>query len=844
MQRNTSSTTGGSGNHVAPHMSLAVSAGGPMTLTPASSPDATVKQNIGAAAAAATAAAAPAVGDGHSTDQISSLSQQSAASVPPPSASTPRDQDTVSSARLANSLSSDLAMTGSAPKGAGKSSSEEAIGGTPSVGTALFRRWSCETCRQRKIKCDGVRPLCGFCAKRGIATCVFLGSKERVDQDLATKYQAEVERRGSTRDRRATFSKMSPTLNETPASRQPVDPHQESSKGGGVDQFSESARAALPSDTSTRAVLSQFDSHLFGFIPYSRFSSLSLEPTQANLFHLHRPNAPPGEEARLVSYFFALREFPLNFIHRPSFFANMDAANPLLRLSLCAAGAAIQKKTRLPASEIAWYYDVARSLAQDAVDMPSVAAVQALTVLAFVTNTLGCHSASWQYFGMAARMAMFLHLDVDPDDLSPDDLEDATWIGKETRRRTWWTVYIFERGLSTISYRKPLCNLVDWKSIKPLCPEELWCSEKDVTSLAPLVENLRSPRNHLLMFQIGLLEISFRAFHATKPVFSSNEDPIILEEQLYEELVDFHRRIPSQFEVILNEDWLDGVVNAENHAIYKAVGLFVIYHGTICLLMRRQSMMYLQSIAAELQAASASGWTISQPVREALKIQQRLRSAFCRGLASAEALSVLIGFFFRTVHDPFNEDTPHLLLFYHIQAVLTLIMAEGLVNPLMASNSPSERIPSNEQISLYLNSYMKFISTNTASRTLGKLFMTFINGVRKSDWRSVYELDESGLPQPCPQLKNLSPLEVPATDFPGRVQLFRVLVRDFADTIREARETSAQTMPSLCPAPKASLEPQGAEFVLQANVGSSPPTDPDDVLMLMDLLFVCTPLVN
>ncbi|KAI9355721.1 hypothetical protein DFJ73DRAFT_775385 [Zopfochytrium polystomum] len=57
------------------------------------------------------------------------------------------------------------------------------------------RRWSCETCRKRKIKCDGIRPTCGFCARKNILPCVFVGTKDRADVDLARQFEAERRRR-------------------------------------------------------------------------------------------------------------------------------------------------------------------------------------------------------------------------------------------------------------------------------------------------------------------------------------------------------------------------------------------------------------------------------------------------------------------------------------------------------------------------------------------------------------------------------------------------------------------------------------------------------------------------
>ncbi|KAJ1553048.1 hypothetical protein HK405_009111, partial [Cladochytrium tenue] len=54
---------------------------------------------------------------------------------------------------------------------------------------------SCEPCRVRKIKCDGVRPVCGNCIKRAIKRCVFLGTKTKVDVELAERNKLEIEER-------------------------------------------------------------------------------------------------------------------------------------------------------------------------------------------------------------------------------------------------------------------------------------------------------------------------------------------------------------------------------------------------------------------------------------------------------------------------------------------------------------------------------------------------------------------------------------------------------------------------------------------------------------------------
>lgn len=56
-----------------------------------------------------------------------------------------------------------------------------AQGASPSAAVAASRersRWSCTNCRQRKVKCDGVNPVCSSCHRRAEA-CVYTHSRRR-----------------------------------------------------------------------------------------------------------------------------------------------------------------------------------------------------------------------------------------------------------------------------------------------------------------------------------------------------------------------------------------------------------------------------------------------------------------------------------------------------------------------------------------------------------------------------------------------------------------------------------------------------------------------------------------
>ena len=69
--------------------------------------------------------------------------------------------------------------------------------------------------------------------------------------------------------------------------------------------------------------------------------------------------------------------------------------------------------------------------------------IEVMLLYAFYLQVADCTIASYFYFGLALRAALILgwHVDADKENLNRFELEH--------RRRIWWTVYMYERMLSS-----------------------------------------------------------------------------------------------------------------------------------------------------------------------------------------------------------------------------------------------------------------------------------------------------------------------------------------------------------------------------------------------------------
>ncbi|KAK6078609.1 thiamine repressible genes regulatory protein thi1 [Seiridium cupressi] len=94
------------------------------------------------------------------------------------------------------------------------------------------------------------------------------------------------------------------------------------------------------------------------------------------------------------------------------------------------------------------FYNQARSLIPDVIDMPCLRAVQAPFVMGVYLLPASAIGSSYIYLGLALRKALALDLHLASDETSVGQEE------REIRRRTWWSIYSLERA-STVKLNRP-----------------------------------------------------------------------------------------------------------------------------------------------------------------------------------------------------------------------------------------------------------------------------------------------------------------------------------------------------------------------------------------------------
>lgn len=94
------------------------------------------------------------------------------------------------------------------------------------------------------------------------------------------------------------------------------------------------------------------------------------------------------------------------------------------------------------------FYNQARSLIPDVIDMPSLRAVQAPFVMGVYLLPASAIGSSYVYLGLALRKALALDLHLSSDDTNLSEEE------QEIRRRIWWSIFSLERS-STVKLNRP-----------------------------------------------------------------------------------------------------------------------------------------------------------------------------------------------------------------------------------------------------------------------------------------------------------------------------------------------------------------------------------------------------
>ncbi|KAH6890621.1 fungal-specific transcription factor domain-containing protein [Thelonectria olida] len=377
-----------------------------------------------------------------------------------------------------------------------KASSPSAAGSRRSGRSCKARSLACRECRDRKIRCDGGRPTCDSCRRRGLGAqqCVYPeieheGSiassrsyirvlQKRVQELEAREQQLLAVRNlpvsaGSSPVQDDAWAKPFTSPGTVPLQPKPVKPsdnvlppiHAE------LSGFP-SAPGSLPMPHEPSSYYSYPSAHMGTSPPLtddledvspikSSFGSYSTNVKAALM--LEKITLPaPGLIDDLLGEYFELDWITMPIVHRPTFIQRyhrlMAVSNSRYRrdippaeatelsttycllLGMLAIGQLSKHDNPTPTetSTATDFHQQAKALLlSDLVSVPSLPVVQALLVHARFLRRSGALRDSWVFTGLAHRLAegLLLHL----------DLPTKTVSEREERRRTWCSCVLMMR---------------------------------------------------------------------------------------------------------------------------------------------------------------------------------------------------------------------------------------------------------------------------------------------------------------------------------------------------------------------------------------------------------------
>ncbi|KZS97989.1 hypothetical protein SISNIDRAFT_481858 [Sistotremastrum niveocremeum HHB9708] len=373
------------------------------------------------------------------------------------------------------------------------------------------RVWrACESCRRKKIKCDGVEPTCGQCATARLQ-CQWSQTKDRAA--LSRHYVQELEHRlmqlegmlsqvapdATNGTNGIKSSSQSPSMANTsrPAGSPPHprvktspttsshtspgrDPdnvkHEDGEYSGVTEQFGQLAldehgHSRWLGGSSTMSLVRTF--HAITNPPMDRYSPASPESdphgiiTPPSVASLYFPSTSIYGKVWVEAYF-AKFHFLLPVLDKPSFLrdyhklmeehgANSDPAFVSCVFAVFAIGMRLIDDPKANEQEemdselgMQLYHKamMLQFIAQSRTQM-SMALVQSYVLVASYLCASNRLPQAWLYVGQALRTAQDLGLHRSPRNLALSALE------KETRVKVWWNVYCLDRMLA-VSLGRPL----------------------------------------------------------------------------------------------------------------------------------------------------------------------------------------------------------------------------------------------------------------------------------------------------------------------------------------------------------------------------------------------------
>ncbi|CAG9987003.1 unnamed protein product [Clonostachys byssicola] len=324
----------------------------------------------------------------------------------------------------------------------------------------------CTGCRSRKKKCDGKRPCCSPCLRRG-EICLyrisfvgpawgFLGSNPSLNLDFENG---------------------------------PISTNNEPQRPLTTIQF-----------PITEAPSEYTESGVFGITnppAFSDFGTSREQPPSTPFMSSHQPISlpPPSVLRELIDIFFERIYVYIPVLHKPRFLAELNSkglegCSQALLFAICAVSAARHTNPGIRELQRSWY-DVARETLSKSLHSPDdvLATLQAAAIIIYQANIFTEYSTAWLLVGDAWRIAVVtgcarLDRNSRSTPLKLDLQVGNSWMQKEECRRALWMLFIFDRGLCSLD----LALVVDDQQLTINLPmaDDIFSSEDEPTDIEPI----------------------------------------------------------------------------------------------------------------------------------------------------------------------------------------------------------------------------------------------------------------------------------------------------------------------------------------------------------------------
>ncbi|KAI8074930.1 fungal-specific transcription factor domain-containing protein [Gongronella butleri] len=303
---------------------------------------------------------------------------------------------------------------------------------------------ACLTCRRKKTKCDGVKPVCNNCSRLHQECNYALSSRKR-----------KVARQGHIEVLEARLAKMETLLKQQNGPSQGGHTTATTGKAGAPSILATAAekRAAYPIDLNNLTMVRNTDPSL---PPMSLVECLTEGGSAQYVIDMDRRLLPTRDiQERLVRRYLDRLYGCAPFFY-PEDILDLDRCPTVIIMAITTATIKYiqddDNNEDLPPWLAGEKYAIhIRQRLNDILDVPSIMHIQVLMLL--IMHEFGCArgARSWMYCGMACRMAQELNLHAEPKVKKGEVISIELWRKHELSRRVFWSIYMFDRfgGAST-----------------------------------------------------------------------------------------------------------------------------------------------------------------------------------------------------------------------------------------------------------------------------------------------------------------------------------------------------------------------------------------------------------